>query len=102
MIYADELGQETTLTFTREPPDGWTGRTGRVDSELIGATTGGTAGGTAFVCGSHGFVESAARLLLEHGVPAGRIHTERFGPRADAAIASRAATRAPGRAPART
>ena len=33
-----------------------------------------------FVCGSHGFVESASDLLLEHGVDRERIRTERFGP----------------------
>jgi ferredoxin-NADP reductase len=29
VIYADELGHETVLTFTREPPAGWSGHTGR-------------------------------------------------------------------------
>jgi ferredoxin-NADP reductase len=80
LIYAGELGDEAILTFTRTPPPGWTGHTGRIDSALIGAAAAGAAGGTAFVCGSNGFVESAARLLLEHGIPAGRIRTERFGP----------------------
>jgi ferredoxin-NADP reductase len=80
VIYADELGDEAILTFTREPPDGWTGHTGRIDSALIGPAAAAAAGGIAFVCGSNGFVESAARLLLEHGFPAGRIRTERFGP----------------------
>jgi ferredoxin-NADP reductase len=80
VIYADELGDEAILTFTREPPDGWTGHTGRIDSALIGPAAAGAAGGIAFVCGSNGFVESADRLLLEQGFPAGRIRTERFGP----------------------
>ena len=35
VIYADELGDETTLTYTREPPAGWTGHTGRIDAELL-------------------------------------------------------------------
>ena len=35
VIYADELGDDAVLTFTREPPDGWTGHTGRIDAELI-------------------------------------------------------------------
>jgi ferredoxin-NADP reductase len=81
VIYADELADEAILTFTREPPDGWTGHTGRIDSALlIGPAAAGAAGGIAFVCGSNGFVESADRLLLEQGFPAGRIRTERFGP----------------------
>ena len=37
-------------------------------------------GGTAFVCGSNGFVESAAGLALEAGFEPTRIRTERFGP----------------------
>lgn len=81
VIYADELGDEAVLTFTREPPEGWTGHTGRIDRALIGAAAADIdGGGIAFVCGSNGFVESAARLLLETGFPAAAIRTERFGP----------------------
>jgi ferredoxin-NADP reductase len=81
VIYADELGDEAVLTFTREPPEGWTGHTGRIDRALIGAAAADIdGGGLAFVCGSNGFVESAARLLLETGFPAAAIRTERFGP----------------------
>ena len=29
VIYADELGDDAVLTYTREPPAGWTGHTGR-------------------------------------------------------------------------
>jgi ferredoxin-NADP reductase len=36
--------------------------------------------GTAFVCGSNGFVEMASQLLLEGGYEPHRIRTERFGP----------------------
>jgi ferredoxin-NADP reductase len=32
------------------------------------------------VCGSNGFVETASELLLELGMDAGSIRTERFGP----------------------
>lgn len=81
VIYADELGDEAVLTFTREPPAGWTGHTGRIDRALIGAAAADIdGGGIAFVCGSNGFVESAARLLLETGFPAAAIRTERLGP----------------------
>ena len=78
VIYAGELGDETVLTYTREPPPGWTGHTGRIDSGLIAQAAGG--GAIAFVCGTNGFVESAARLLLDAGFPAAAIRTERFGP----------------------
>ncbi|CAN5469802.1 ferredoxin reductase [soil metagenome] len=76
VIYADELGDETALTFTREPPADWTGHTGRIDRELIGEV----AGRQAFICGSNGFVESASELLMEAGLGPEKIRTERFGP----------------------
>ena len=37
VIYADELGDDAQVTFTREPPAGWSGHTGRIDSSLIAA-----------------------------------------------------------------
>jgi ferredoxin-NADP reductase len=78
VIYAAELGDDAALTFTREAPEGWTGHTGRIDPGLIAEA--GVDPGIAFVCGSNGFVETASRLLLEAGFPAGQIRTERFGP----------------------
>lgn len=78
VIYADELGDDAVLTFTREPPEGWTGHTGRIDSELIGRA--GIEPGIAFVCGSNGFVEAATALLLDTGFEPQQVLTERFGP----------------------
>jgi ferredoxin-NADP reductase len=78
VIYADELGHDALLTYTREPPAGWTGHTGRIDAELVGAAAAGAM--TAYVCGSNGFVESASQLLLDTGVAPAWIRTERFGP----------------------
>jgi ferredoxin-NADP reductase len=78
VIYAGELGDECVLTFTREPPAEWTGHTGRIDRGLIEGAN--QASGTAFVCGSNGFVEAASGLLMEAGFPAEQIRTERFGP----------------------
>jgi ferredoxin-NADP reductase len=75
VIYADELGDETELTFTREAPDGWSGHTGRIDASMLD-----DGGGTAFVCGSNGFVEAASSLLLEAGYEPEQVRTERFGP----------------------
>jgi ferredoxin-NADP reductase len=77
VIYAGELGEESALTFTREPPGGWAGHVGRIDAELIGAAP---DGGHVFICGSNGFVETAATLALDAGFDASRIRTERFGP----------------------
>jgi ferredoxin-NADP reductase len=78
VIYADELGDDAVLTFTREPPAGWSGHSGRIDSELIAGAA--LDAGIAFVCGSNGFVEAASRLLLEAGYGPEQIRTERFGP----------------------
>jgi ferredoxin-NADP reductase len=78
LIYADELGEETQVTFTREAPDGWSGPTGRIDASLIGDAAFGS--GLAFVCGSNGFVESASQLLLGAEYAPQNIRTERFGP----------------------
>jgi ferredoxin-NADP reductase len=78
VIYADELGADAVLTYTREPPAGWTGHTGRIDADLVGTAAAGAM--TAYVCGSNGFVESASQLLLDTGVAPAWIRTERFGP----------------------
>jgi ferredoxin-NADP reductase len=78
VIYADELGEEATLTYTREPPAGWGGHTGRIDEPMIEGASLDQA--TAVTCGSNGFVETASRLLLARGFEARRIRTERFGP----------------------
>ena len=78
VIYADELGDETTLTYTRSAPAGWSGHTGRIDSELISEQA--SAAEVVFICGSNGFVESASRLAIDAGCDPSRIKTERFGP----------------------
>jgi ferredoxin-NADP reductase len=76
-IYADELGEETTLTYTRDAPEGWTGHTGHIDAEMLRGPAEGAQ--LAFVCGSNGFVEAASDLLLEVGVDPRVIRTERYG-----------------------
>ena len=78
VIYADELGDDAVVTFTRRPPDGWTGHTGRIDSALIAEA--GVHGGLVFICGSNAFVDAAADLALGAGFRAEQIRTERFGP----------------------
>ena len=78
VFYRDELGEETTLTYTRRMPEGWTGATGRIDKQLIERLV--WPDGMAYVCGPNGFVETATRLLMELGYEPARIRTERFGP----------------------
>ena len=78
LIYAEELGHDAVVTYTREAPDGWDGHTGRIDAAMVAPVVAPEA--TVFVCGSNGFVEAASSLALEAGVDASRIRTERFGP----------------------
>jgi ferredoxin-NADP reductase len=79
VLYADELGEETLLTYTRQPPEGWAGHTGRLDARMV-AEAGIDPGGVVFICGSNPFVETASQLSLDAGFAAERIRTERFGP----------------------
>jgi ferredoxin-NADP reductase len=84
VIYADELDAhdrdaDVVLTFTRDAPAGWRGHTGHVDAELIADASSSFVPGTAFVCGSDGFVEAASELLLGAGFAAHEVRTERFG-----------------------
>jgi ferredoxin-NADP reductase len=77
VIYADEIGDDAALTYTREPPDGWTGHTGHIDADMVRAPADGSR--LAFVCGSNGFVETASQLLLDVGMAPRVIRTERYG-----------------------
>jgi ferredoxin-NADP reductase len=80
LIYADELDGDAIVTFTRDAPEGWTGHAGHIDAPLIEQASSSLVPGTAFVCGSNGFVEAASELLLGAGFMAEEIRTERFGP----------------------
>jgi ferredoxin-NADP reductase len=80
VIFAGELGEDTLLTFTRSAPQGWEGHRGRLDGMLVSEASAALQPALAFVCGSNGFVETAADLLLRAGLAPARIRTERFGP----------------------
>ena len=89
VIYADELnaiardatGVEIIHTFTRSPPDGWTGRTGRLERDALAALAWTPAERPlAYVCGPTGLVEAVASALVELGHDPARVLTERFGP----------------------
>jgi ferredoxin-NADP reductase len=85
VIYRDELarlegdGFDVTYTLTRERPEGWTGYSRRVDSELL-AEVAPAELALAFVCGPTPFVENVARVLVDLGHEPARVKTERFGP----------------------
>lgn len=78
VIYAGELGDDALITYTREPPQEWSGHSGRIDLPFVAEA--GIDSGTAFVCGSNPFVDAASDLLLELGFRPADIRTERFGP----------------------
>lgn len=69
------------VTLTRDSAPGWDGRLGRIDLAAVQVMLeelGGVA--DSYVCGSDGFVETAAALLAHAGQPPEAIRTERFGP----------------------
>jgi ferredoxin-NADP reductase len=79
LIFAGELGEETTVVHTRRTPPGSARPAGRITAADIAAVA--FDRGPAYVCGSTGFVETAARLLADTaGYDASRILLERYGP----------------------
>ena len=74
-------GAEVTFTYTRRPPPGWTGPTGRVDAALLAQRVLPAADRpTVYVCGPSAFVEAVSGALVDLGHAAERVRTERFGP----------------------
>jgi ferredoxin-NADP reductase len=90
VIYQDELAALASsdpaftlqVTLTRDSATGWSGGVGRIDLPMVQKLLAGLGGGTVdtFVCGSNGFVEAAAELLVQAGLPREAIRTERYGP----------------------
>jgi ferredoxin-NADP reductase len=68
-------------TLTRGAPDGWSGFARRIDADMLREVLGPLGLDVrVFVCGPTLLVESVADALVEIGIPADRIKTERFGP----------------------
>lgn len=89
VIYRDELdrdggdgsGLEVVHTLTRAQPPGWTGRSRRIDAEMLAEVAWpASERPLAYVCGPTPLVESVAGALVALGHNAGRVRTERFGP----------------------
>jgi ferredoxin-NADP reductase len=71
----------TTITLTDEQPQGWTGRTGRIDSDFLAGTAWPPAERRlVYVCGPTGFGEAIADALVTPAHDPSRTRTERFGP----------------------
>ncbi|MDH6612060.1 ferredoxin-NADP reductase [Streptomyces sp. SAI-208] len=79
LIYARELGAETTPVFTRSAPAGEP--VGRLSAAHVAPLLAEQpeGGWEAYVCGSNAFAEHASRLLVAAGQPVDRIRIERFG-----------------------
>jgi predicted ferric reductase len=87
IVYRDELDRleaEEAMTIVHvlaEPPPGWADATGQVDPETIATAFGSHEGSerwTYLMCGPPGMLNAAEAALMARGVPAGRIHSERF------------------------
>jgi ferredoxin-NADP reductase len=74
-------GLDVVLTFTRQQPQGWTGYHRRIDRAMLREVSAPLGKNfRAYVCGPTVLVEVVANNLVELGVPASSIRTERFGP----------------------
>jgi ferredoxin-NADP reductase len=89
IIYREELmryhqdgsGLEVIHTLTRSQPPGWPGYSRRIDVKMLQQVI--VPMGTdlkAYICGPTSMVEGVANSLVDLGVPAGHVRTERFGP----------------------
>jgi ferredoxin-NADP reductase len=82
LIYRAELADyDTTITLTREKPQGWSGRRGRIDRDLLAEAAWPPAKRPlVYLCGPTGFVEAVADALVSLGHEPSRIRAERLGP----------------------
>jgi ferredoxin-NADP reductase len=88
LIYRDELlsdppgdGVDVEVTLTREAPDDWKGRRGRIDSDLLAALAWPPSDmPLIYGCGPTALVESVSNELVAAGHDPARIRLERFGP----------------------
>jgi ferredoxin-NADP reductase len=86
LIYRAELdgfranGVALFETLTRSQPPGWSGYARRIDRAMLSDVVARSASDAqVFICGPTSMVEAAAEQLVDLGVAAGRIRTERFG-----------------------
>jgi ferredoxin-NADP reductase len=89
VIYRDELEAlsarvdelRVTHTLTRTQPEGWQGFRRRIDRPMLAEVIAPFGEPPlAYICGPTLLVEAAATALVDLGVPAARVRTERFGP----------------------
>ena len=78
----DALRDRLDLTLVHvlsEPPDGWEGETGYLTADILARhLSDGYRRFQYFICGPDPMMDAAEAALVELGVPAERVHTERF------------------------
>jgi predicted ferric reductase len=80
IVFREELGVEDTIFVLSEPPEGWTGETGMIDSALLDrAFTPKEVRSWLFVlCGPPAMMDAVEDHLIARGAPSDRILSERF------------------------
>jgi ferredoxin-NADP reductase len=67
--------------LTRTQPPGWSGYSCRIDAALLSEVAKPLGNKVqVFICGPTPMVEASANGLVQLGLKAGQIRTERFGP----------------------
>jgi len=81
ILYKDTFlnNENVHITLTQDEPVGWTGDLGRINESMVRNVLEGLDGPVCYICGMSAFVDAASNLLIELGIPAKDILTERFG-----------------------
>ncbi len=66
------------VTLTRVNGAGWSGRKGRISSDLLAQSVPSLARQPVYICGPTSMMEPTTRILQELGVPSARIRSEAF------------------------
>ncbi len=81
ILYKDAFLSESdvAITLTKDSPADWRGLTGRIDKNMIATVIRGLEHLQCYICGMSPFVDAVTDALIELGIPAKAIKTERFG-----------------------
>ncbi|WP_129136876.1 ferredoxin reductase family protein [Luteimonas sp. YGD11-2] len=78
----DVLARELPLRVVHvldDPPDGWTGEAGHIDADMLERHLPAEVGTMlAYVCGPAPMADAVEPVLLERGIPAKNLYSERF------------------------
>jgi len=81
ILFKDDFlsSKDVTITLTQEQLDNWRGNTGRINLEMLNEIIKNLDSPLCYICGMSPFVDAASNGLIELGIPAANIKTERFG-----------------------